>query len=205
MVTEYSMEWLDNITPPTWANTYIGTVRRAIFRGIAHRSAELEGYKMIADQWELFTDVIQGAYERGLDRGPLDIYHFLKWHGGILPFGGTLRQCGVVSAEMGRTFRPALHSELPRLMPEFIKRFNAALPCAPDPYRAMADLHFDEWRTHYFLDGNKRHCRLLTVYACGFFDLPPVDITLAEKSLYLDALATGNMPALAELFSNCQA
>jgi Fic family protein len=199
---EYTQEWADALAS-RWSALYTGTVRASVLRAIAIDSQKLEG-AMDTDSWYHHANVLEAAFDAGLNRQPLNVYNFLKWHAGILPYGGTLRQCAPVSVGMGDSFSPADYHDLPRLMAAFVTDFNAALARTADPLSTVAQLHFNEWQTHFFPDGNKRHCRLLTVYCCGWFDVAPVHITLEDRPAYIDALAAASISDLARLFARCQ-
>lgn len=155
------------------------------------------------DQWELYTSAMMEAYTLGADGKDFNAYHFLKWHGLILPFGGTLRESNPVSVGMGESFNPAPCRELSSRMMCLITDWARAMRDTSDPYLSLATMHFKEWQTHFFPDGNKRHCRLLTIYGCGRYGLPPIDIALPNKHRYLDCLQASNLPALADLFIDC--
>lgn len=176
--------------------------RKKIVMGfIAWNSNLLEGAGW--DCWELHRDALLEAYDLGLNRQPFTMYHFLKWHRAILPFGGTLRQSMPVSTGMGESFQPVPVAALAPLINQFVAGWIEQLDDTR-PLYSLAALHFDQWRIHPFADGNKRHCRLLTTFGCGWFGLDPVCITLRDKSIYLDALTNADLGNLAWLFKACQ-
>jgi len=193
-IDEYNMEWLMNDASRM-------SRQRAVFEQIARHSIELENGNM--DQWELLTDTLINAYDMGRDGADINAYHFLKWHGAILPYGGTLRQCNPISVGMGESFQPAPCRELSPRMMALLQTWSETMRSAGDPYYLLAHLHFAEWCTHFFPDGNKRHCRLLTVYGCGRLGVAPIDIDLLVKARYIDALANADVTALARLFEDC--
>jgi hypothetical protein len=165
---------------------------------IAYDSGELEGATW--DQWELHRNALIEAYQLGQSGAPVTIYHFLKWHKAILPFGGSLRDTMPVSVGMGESFRPAPVHLLPARVNEFVREWTGRATSI----HTLASLHFAQWRMHPFADGNKRHCRLMTVYGCGLLGIDPVCISLANKYEYIDALDAGNIDALTQLFSKRQ-
>jgi hypothetical protein len=168
---------------------------------IAWESGRLENAGW--DRWELHALAVNDAYDTGSARVPLALHHGTRWHRAILPFGGCLRTSNPVSVGMGESFRPAPWHKLPMLFYEFISAYSSRLD-ANDPFYSMAQLHFEQWQTHFWADANKRHCRLLTTYGCGWLGIDPVCITLAVKDAYLDALAEADIDGLAALFAACQ-
>jgi len=167
---------------------------------VAFHSGQLEGAAW--DRWELHRDALHEAYTLGTAQKPVTIYHFLKWHGAILPCGGTLREANPVSMHMGESFAPHNYRTLPQRAGAFMREWAEALSDTRDPWLTLARLHFTQWQMHPFADGNKRHSRLMTVYGCGWYGLPAVCITLAVKQHYLDALNAADVPALARLFES---
>lgn len=165
---------------------------------VAFHSGDLEGTPW--DRWELHAEALQDAYALGASRQPVTLYRFFRWHGAILPHGGTLRQSNPVSVAMGESFQPHNYLTLPARVAAFIEEWHAALANCTDHWLTLSKLHFTQWQIHPYPDGNKRHARLMTVYGCGWFGLPPVCITLAEKPKYLDALRDADRAALARLF-----
>ncbi len=170
---------------------------------IAYHSGALEGAPW--NQWELHADALYNAFCAGQEHKRLNMYHFLTWHRAILPHGGSLRTLDPVSVGMGESFRPEPAITLGAKVNQFVLNYTEPLIAQGKvlPHLTLAVLHFNQWRMHPFADGNKRHARLMTVYGCGWLGLPPVDITLAEKARYLDALAGADLPALARLFRDC--
>jgi hypothetical protein len=168
---------------------------------VAFHSQQLENAGW--DRWELHTDALMQAYQMGQRKQPMNIYYFLKWHAQILPFGGTLRDCNPVSVGMGESFAPVPVHLLPATVNQFVRGW-CDFPDDGSPLMHLARRHFAQWRDHFYSDGNKRHCRLMTIYGCGWFGIDPVMITTGHKAAYLDALAGADVPALAALFERCQ-
>lgn len=165
---------------------------------VAYHSQQLENAGW--DRWELHRDALIEAYELGRKRQPINMFHFLRWHRAILPFGGSLRDCNPVSVGMGESFQPVPYRQLPGVVNSFVRDWTADL----NTMLQVAERHFHQWRDHPFGDGNKRHARLMTVYGCGWIDAAPVCITLAHKTEYLDALSSANIDQLADIFIKCQ-
>lgn len=171
---------------------------------IAFDSAQLEGANPW-DQWELHAAALEEAYELGRQQKAVTMYEFYKWHGAILPFGGSLRQTEPVSLGMGESFKPAPVHLLPGIVNGLVRTtWPLELASRDAPLTTLAKLHFRQWQTHPFADGNKRHARLMTVYGCGWYGLSLVNITLAHKRAYIDTLQHADIAALAALFRFCQ-
>lgn len=200
MNNRYEIEWLLN--SQTWYDLYPDSVRQSVFKEIAKQSILLENGSM--DQWDLHAKVLQDAYEYGATGNELGHYKFFYWHKGILPFGGMLRQCNAVSRDMGESFHPENYSDLPKVVGKYISNFNTVLTRPYVGYYDLAVLHHEAWRIHFWYDGNKRHARLCTNYACGYLQFPPIEITLREKDEYLDCLRHTNYDGLAYLFEKCE-
>lgn len=193
-------------SPPVSARPvhFSATQLRFIMQKIAYDSARLEGADPW-DRWDLHTQALEDAYTLGRKRKPITMYEFFKWHSAILPFGGSLRQNEPASLQMGESFRPAPAHLLPGLINALVlTTWRIVLASREESLKALATLHFRQWQLHPFADGNKRHCRLMTVYGCGWYGIAPVNITLQHKSTYLDALRDADITALAALFRTCQ-
>lgn len=168
---------------------------------IAYQSNQLEGAGW--DQWALHQNALLEAYRLGKNKSPLLIYHFLKWHKAILPFGGILRESMPVSMGMGESFNPKPVSVLPAWANAFVQTWTQRVLQSPT-FLTLAELHFEQWAAHAWADGNKRHCRLLTVYGCGLINANPVCITLGDKSTYINALDASDIECLAGLLESRQ-
>jgi hypothetical protein len=180
---------------------------RIVFKTFAYHNALLEGQELSKDQWELSTDEAYKIYQHGVNHRPVTVFEMLMWHKSILPFGGFFRECDPVVMGAGESFNPLPSKKIP----EYVNRkllalYNELLETGAkeDPMWAIATLHFEQWRAHIWPDGNKRHCRKMTLWACGVCDLDPVVICLDDKSVYFDTLSSGNTVALAELFESRQ-
>lgn len=224
---EYSAEWLiagalrreqrsalpgrDDPPPALWASPWIDAWARRVGMGheafimgkIAIDSQSLEGQPW--DRWQPHAAAVSNAYHTGQEGRPLELFKFFLWHSQILPHGGSLRTLDAVSVGMGESFDPADWRILPRLAREFVTRVNHVISHSTEsPFMVMAQLHFDGWKTHFWSDGNKRHCRVLSNYIAGWYHRGAIDVTLNHKKRYLDALQTANIAGLAALLEECE-
>lgn len=177
------------------------------FRAFAWHNALLEGQELSNDQWELDTREAYKIYQHGINHRPVTVFELLMWHKSILPFGGMFRTCDAVVMGAGESFDPLPPKKIPEYVNhKLLSMYSELLETGAkeDPMWAIASIHFNQWRAHIWPDGNKRHCRKMTLWACGVCGLDPVVICLDDKAEYFNVLSSGNTVALAELFESRQ-
>jgi hypothetical protein len=175
------------------------------FKAFALHNSLLEGMTLCKDRWELDTDEAYRIYMLGVNKRPVSVFEFLMWHKSILPFGGMFRQCDPIVFGAGESFNPLPPNKIYRYVNDvLLPEYNSLLDGWDDAFLHIADCHFNQWRAHVWPDGNKRHCRKLTLWACGVCELDPVVICLDDKEEYFDTLSSGNVLALAELLESRQ-
>lgn len=90
------------------------------------------------------------------------------------------------SGDRELTYRPPAHGKVIKLLNNFVRWYNDS---ALNPIEKASLAHYELYRIHPFLDGNKRVCRLLFNKTLLDGHFPLINIS-ANKEAYFDALIT---------------